>query len=123
MLKLLGGRGVMGSLVIGRDGSCDVVLDDSSVSRWHVKLDLDDEGICLLTDLGSTNGTYVFRDSEPVGVLEAFVTLADRIKIGKCVKAKFRRVAKDYALSYDGLDGLMWQSFARDIESIAEGAS
>ena len=123
MLKLLGGRGVMGSLVIGRDGSCDVVLDDSSVSRWHVKLDLDDEGSCLLTDLGSTNGTYVFRDSEPVGVLEAFVTLADRIKIGKCVMAKFRRVAKDCALSYDGLDGLMWQSFARDIERMAGGAT
>ncbi len=73
----------MGSLVIGRDGSCDVVLDDSSVSRWHVKLDLDEEGSCLITDLGSTNGTYVFKNREPVGVLEAPVTLADRVKIGK----------------------------------------
>ncbi len=74
----------MGSLVIGRDGSCDVVLDDSSVSRWHLKLDVDEQGTCRLTDLGSTNGTYVFKDREPVGVLEALVTLADRIKIGKC---------------------------------------
>ncbi len=74
----------MGSLVIGRDGSCNVVLEDSSVSRWHVKLDLDEEGACRLTDLGSTNGTYVFKNSEPVGVLEALVTLADRIRIGKC---------------------------------------
>ena len=74
----------MGSLVVGRDGSCDVVLDDSSVSRWHVKIDVDEQGACRLTDLGSTNGTYVFRDQEPVGVLEALVTLTDRVKIGKC---------------------------------------
>lgn len=74
----------MGSLVIGRDGSCDVVLDDSSVSRWHLKLDADEKGAYRLTDLGSTNGTYVFKDREPVGVVEALVTLADRIKIGKC---------------------------------------
>jgi pSer/pThr/pTyr-binding forkhead associated (FHA) protein len=73
----------MGSLVIGRDGSCDIVLDDSSVSRWHLKLDADEEGIYRLTDLGSTNGTYVFKDRQPVGVLEALVTLADRVRIGK----------------------------------------
>ena len=74
----------MGSLVVGRDGSCDIVLDDSSVSRWHLKLDVDEEGAYRLTDLGSTNGTYVFKDREPVGVIEALVTLADRVKIGKC---------------------------------------
>ncbi|MHA1536703.1 MAG: FHA domain-containing protein [Alphaproteobacteria bacterium] len=74
----------MGSLVVGRDGSCDIVLDDSSVSRWHVKLDVDEEGACRLTDLGSTNGTFVFKNREPVGIIEALVTLADRVKIGKC---------------------------------------
>lgn len=73
----------MGSLVIGRDGSCDIVLDDDSVSRWHLKLDDDEDGTYRLTDLGSTNGTYVFKDRQPVGVLEALVTLADRVKIGK----------------------------------------
>lgn len=73
----------MGSLVIGRDDSCDIVLDDRSVSRWHVKLDVDEGGTCRLTDLGSTNGTYVFKDKRAVGVLEVIVTLADRVKIGK----------------------------------------
>ena len=74
----------MGSLVIGRDGSCDIVLDDSSISRWHLKLDDDEAGTYRLTDLGSTNGTYVFKDRQPVGVIDALVTLADRVKIGKC---------------------------------------
>lgn len=73
----------MGSLVIGRDNSCDIVLDDRSVSRWHVKLDVHEGGRCRLTDLGSTNGTFVFKDKRAVGVLEDIVTLADRVKIGK----------------------------------------
>ena len=74
----------MNPLVIGRDGSCDVVLDDSFVSRWHLKLDVEEEGNCRLTDLGSTNGTYVFKDREPFRVIEALLTLADRVKIGNC---------------------------------------
>ena len=41
---------------IGRDGGCDLVLADLSVSRRHARLERDGSG-WLLTDLGSTNGT------------------------------------------------------------------
>ena len=46
------------SIVIGRDPSCDFELDDDSVSRRHASLE-QVAGEYVLTDRGSTNGTYV----------------------------------------------------------------
>jgi hypothetical protein len=45
---------------IGRARDCDLVLDQNGVSRLHVRLDYDHEQVTV-TDLGSTNGTYVNR--------------------------------------------------------------
>lgn len=47
-----------GQLVVGRDPSCDIVLDDPSVSRRHARVFLA-EGSVYLEDLGSQNGTMV----------------------------------------------------------------
>lgn len=44
--------------VIGRRETCDIVLHDPSVSRKHAQLDKVEEKY-ILTDLNSTNGTYV----------------------------------------------------------------
>jgi len=46
------------SLVVGRRADCDIVLNDSSVSRRHARLEWRG-GQYILTDLGSTNGTRV----------------------------------------------------------------
>ena len=43
---------------IGRSASCDVVLDDDSVSRRHAEIALRG-GVCVIRDLGSCNGTWV----------------------------------------------------------------
>lgn len=45
-------------VVIGRSPDCDVVLNNTSVSRQHAEL-LNDSGAWLLRDLGSRNGTGV----------------------------------------------------------------
>ena len=45
-------------LVIGRDPGCDVPLEDERVSWRHARLELKD-GKPVLTDLDSSNGTYV----------------------------------------------------------------
>ena len=42
---------------IGRESTCDLVLDDEGLSRVHAKVTT--EGGLHLEDLGSTNGTYV----------------------------------------------------------------
>jgi hypothetical protein len=58
-----------GSLVFGRAGTCDVVIDDPHVSMRHAQLDIADGGVWL-ADLRSTNGTFVHsqRLTAPVRV-------------------------------------------------------
>ena len=45
-------------MVLGRHPACEVHLEDDSVSRRHAALRRRD-GIWMLVDLGSTNGTWV----------------------------------------------------------------
>jgi hypothetical protein len=45
------------ALVLGRDHSCDVVIADRQVSRYHARLTPTMEGI-ILEDMGSKNGTH-----------------------------------------------------------------
>lgn len=54
-------------LVVGRDASCDIVIADRQVSRYHARLTPGAEGV-LLEDLGSKNGTFCNgqRLDEPV---------------------------------------------------------
>ena len=47
------------SIVIGRSASTDIPVDDSGVSRQHIRVELRGGSQGLVTDLGSTNGTYV----------------------------------------------------------------
>jgi hypothetical protein len=47
-----------GKHVIGRLAGCAIVLDDSRVSRRHAELVIENGGI-EISDLGSTNGTFV----------------------------------------------------------------
>jgi hypothetical protein len=46
------------STVIGRAPSCDFVIGHASISRRHAMLARDGERV-IVTDLGSTNGTFV----------------------------------------------------------------
>jgi pSer/pThr/pTyr-binding forkhead associated (FHA) protein len=56
-----------GSLVIGRDPACEIVIPDRQVSRRHARISVTRQGI-LLEDLGSKNGTHCngVRVGEPV---------------------------------------------------------
>jgi adenylate cyclase len=47
-----------GETVVGRQPTCDLVIDDPSVSRHHAKLTVI-RGHCQLEDLESRNGTFV----------------------------------------------------------------
>lgn len=71
-------------MIIGRDADCALSIQDSKVSRNHAKIDcfnLDDASLetrVVLTDLGSTNGTFV--NGQPVSQIE--LRDQDRISIG-----------------------------------------
>ena len=67
-----------GATVIGRAGTCDVVLNDSSVSRWHVRLMVAD-GQCVVKDIGSRNGTYLNGDQ----IEEAALRDGDHLVLGQ----------------------------------------
>jgi len=45
------------SIVFGRDSTCEVVIPDRQVSRFHARISINPEGI-VLEDLGSKNGTF-----------------------------------------------------------------
>ncbi|MDD2522345.1 MAG: FHA domain-containing protein [Anaerolineaceae bacterium] len=61
-----------GTLVIGRDVSCDIVIPDRQVSRQHARITKGNNGV-ILEDLGSKNGTFLNNQvvSEPVKLVEA----------------------------------------------------
>ncbi len=64
---------------IGRDPSCQLVLCDGSVSRFHVSIKLIQGGVVRLKDLGSTNGTFIGGER----IQSADLKEGDKILIGR----------------------------------------
>ncbi len=48
---------IVKELIIGRDDTCTVVIQDRQVSRYHARLTITPDGVAL-EDLASKNGTY-----------------------------------------------------------------
>ncbi|MEQ8716001.1 MAG: ATP-binding cassette domain-containing protein [Acidimicrobiales bacterium] len=71
------GRVQGGTVVIGRDTRCDVVVDDLLASRRHAEMRTRPDGRHELVDLGSYNGTYVNGR-----LIEGGAVLADRDLVG-----------------------------------------
>jgi serine phosphatase RsbU (regulator of sigma subunit) len=86
-------------LTIGRSAPSELILDGSTVSRRHCRLDRQDDSI-ILTDLESTNGTFV--NGERVG---APVVLQDgaRVTIGAHALSYYRRSQQEMA-GWEALD-------------------
>jgi pSer/pThr/pTyr-binding forkhead associated (FHA) protein len=67
-----------GNTVAGRGGECAIFLADVTVSREHARFSVDSGGLSV-TDLASTNGTYVNGTRHEAGKL----TEGDELMIGK----------------------------------------
>jgi predicted component of type VI protein secretion system len=73
------------SLIIGRDETCDLVIQDRQVSRQHASISLEDDGY-MIRDLGSKNGTFVNGQGvEGPHLLRD----GDEIQIAYCCKLAF----------------------------------
>ncbi len=83
------------SLEIGRDLYCDLVLEDSSVSRRHARIGWNGSGWTLV-DVGSKNGTTV--NGEPARGAE--LRDGDSIGIGR-LSGRFERLSAAQAATRD----------------------
>ena len=72
---------VSGGVIVGRDDSAGVVIDDPEASRKHASLASEGTGL-KVEDLGSTNGTFVNEErlSGP-----RTVAAGDRVRIGTTI--------------------------------------
>jgi two-component system, cell cycle response regulator len=70
--------------VVGRSDAMDIAVDDDGVSRRHATVTLH-EGIVVLKDLESTNGTFV--NGEPIR--SKALAHGDRIQVGATTILKF----------------------------------
>jgi two-component system response regulator HydG len=66
-----------GRVFVGQSASCEVRLADRSVSRRHAAIELQADGV-RLTDLGSTNGTFV----DGMRVHDVVLTGGERVRMG-----------------------------------------
>ncbi len=65
-------------VLLGRDRSCTIMVNDINASRQHAELRYEPQGVWVITDLGSTNGTLVNGQSvSRMGLREG-----DRVTLG-----------------------------------------
>lgn len=69
-----------GAVVVGRASASDITLDQDSVSRAHAKF-LRRGDVYVLSDLGSTNGTFVADEQ----IKERVLRDGDRVRIGRTI--------------------------------------
>jgi hypothetical protein len=53
-------------VTVGRGAGNRLLIDHASVSKFHATISLAKDNTLVLSDLGSTNGTYVNRESAPL---------------------------------------------------------
>jgi pSer/pThr/pTyr-binding forkhead associated (FHA) protein len=78
-------RAAVHLLTLGRTPNNDVVIRDTSVSRFHAYVKPDERGGLLIQDAGSTNGTVVNGQSVPARGNGPAVELkpGDNVRIGQ----------------------------------------
>ena len=85
-----------GDSIAGRAPSCEIVVDDSSVSRQHAKFTVTERG-CTVVDLTSRNGTYLNGRLVTRGGLRD----GDRISLGRVPLEVEYSSVDSFALSED----------------------
>ncbi len=78
-------------IIIGRDSSSGVAINDAEVSRKHARLEFQG-GKYVLTDLGSTNGTFV-NGQRVVG--QAVLKSGDVVSLGEQIVLMYETLSMD----------------------------
>ncbi|CAK0744829.1 hypothetical protein CCP3SC5AM1_1250006 [Gammaproteobacteria bacterium] len=68
--------------ILGRDSSCDIIIDDQSISKRHCRLQFY-MGNLQITDVGSKNGVFIVGSGEQIKQGEyKTLTPKDRLRLG-----------------------------------------
>jgi len=117
---------IAGTVVLGRDPTCDVVLGDAGVSWRHARIE-DRGDAWAVVDLGSTNGTIVCGRH----VREAILAPGDTVMLGRTLLRFDLRDMLEQALDQelqrmldiDDLSGLfVRRKFDRELETMIHTA-
>ena len=87
------------TVVLGRDSTCDVVIPDRQVSRYHARITPTKEGM-ILEDLGSKNGTHCNGT-----VLTAPLVLQDGDIVQIALAQKFQYLTSDATMPLSDVAG------------------
>jgi len=68
---------------IGRETSCDLVLEHSTASRLHARIELASDRKVYVLDAGSRNGTFLNRNDDWIRVKKVSLCVGDRIRFGE----------------------------------------
>jgi hypothetical protein len=77
------------TIMLGRESTCDVAIEDRQISRFHARLTPTSEGV-ILEDLGSKNGTYLNS-----ALLSAPVVLQDGDVLSVAMAQQFMFIISD----------------------------
>ena len=104
-------------LLIGRSADLDLVLSEEMVSRKHAKMKIQGASM-VLTDLGSTNGTYV--NGEKIRRHE--VSIGDRLLLGtsiiRVIEASEMTIDEAIRDDADAVRQMMSDISEKNVESI-----
>ena len=96
----------------GRDTSCEIILNHSTVSRIHARIELAADGLVSLRDADSANGTFLNRNDTWIRIRKVTLCIGDRIRCGDIEvplerltavfgnRSNARREAKPFALRH-----------------------
>lgn len=87
------------TVVLGRDSTCDIVIPDRQVSRYHARITPTQEGM-ILEDLGSKNGTHCNGT-----VLAAPLVLQDGDMVQIALAQKFQYLTSDATMPLSDVAG------------------
>ena len=83
----------MKSKTVGRDSSCDLVLDHSEASRVHARIEVNEDGLIFLQDADSSKGTFLNRNDSWIRIRKVTLCIGDRIRFGELEVALERLTA------------------------------
>lgn len=66
----------------GRDPDCDLMLEHSTLSRLHARIELAEDGLISVHDAGSSNGTFLNRNDSWIRFRKITLCIGDRVRFG-----------------------------------------